>query len=416
VKLAPLILSLLVAAAPAAEPARYLTGGSRPLDPALQARLDAHAPIVTLGLNTDWMEKAGVAAAPYVEAIDTVALAVRAGGLPGAVLHVASLQDTEMMPIGVGYLMTDPQTWPLAHDTSYELGSLTGPLVTVPVAARALFNAGLATTTTLATVLPGLAGTPLGTRTVEDVVGHRAGLPHQWEGAPATAEGVVAWIGAMPEDPSGHPSTLGFVLLARVAEALEKRPFDEQAKALLEDYWPAGITAFGLDPARRQYLAPGPYCDRLGHMIWGDPPDELANLLGRRAGHWGLVSTAGEVGSWGLIALWVAQMPPAPPNLQGPDAWVGMWADLIKVGGGMQRGRFGNEGLGWDTPDGCSFWILPRQQRVLVFLSNMDHPGGAARAGRVDPRDKVLDLLAQSAGWGRGGVDTPPSAGDHPRP
>lgn len=68
------------------------------------------------------------------------------------------------------------------------------------------------------------------------------------------------------------------------------------------------------------------------------------------------------------------------------------------MGLGYQLGRFGEGSFGWDSPHGSSFWALPGQMAVIVFLSNQDHPGGVG-SGEGDPREIVLPLLANAAGW-----------------
>lgn len=398
----------------------YLSGGSIPFPAEVQRTLDRHAPILTLGINHDWMLKAGVEPVAYLEGVDTVAAAVGRGEVPGALVYVDRLMQSTM-PTGIGYRITDPQRRRVEADTMYAAQDLTGSLVTVPMTLFSLLTGDVRKDSTLGELIPELAGSDKAPITIEMLLRHRSGLPAELPARRRYADRseMLRDLAALPlsgaPGAESRPSAANFLVLGLAMERVHGKGYSELAAEKVFRLLRDSTAVLEVDDIARADLAPGIYSDFLGRMAWGEATDSAGFLLGPDAGHTGLVLSADHAAEMARMLMTMAALnvgPDGKPLTVVGEAFVASDAATgeTAMGLGYMVGRFGPGSFGWDSPTGSSIWILPRQQGFVVYLSNADHPKGPSAA---DPREKALPAFVRSLKIpGPAPIDTARGPGD----
>lgn len=400
-----MVVPALVAFFPAANWARegqYLSGGNIRFPYEVQTILNRHAPILTLGINRDWMQNAGVEPLAYAEAIDAVSRAVEGSQIPGALIYVDRMRQVTM-PTGIGYRIVDPQRLRVEADTLYAAQDLTGPLVTVPMVLGTLLTGQVKKEQTIGSLIPEFAGTDKAGITLEMLLRHSSGI------GPLPATRRYADRADMMKDLAAQPlayapgtkvvpNPANFLLLGLVMEKVHGKPFSQLASERVFRLLEGTTAQLKVADDRRANLAPGVYSRFLGRMAWGEAVDSAGLLLQPDAGHTGLVLSADHAADMARMLMTMSALNLSPdgkaltaigeafqpdPSIPGGE----------KMGLGYELGRFGPGSFGWDSPAGCSLWMLPRQQGFVVYLSNADHPKGPRE---TDPRDKALPALVRS--------------------
>lgn len=405
------LLLPLLPASPVPLPAQsYQSGGTFPFADEVQHLLDRNAAMISLGFNADWLAEAEIDPLPYARAIDATAEAVREGHLPGAVLHVFRM-SSEAMPVAVGHRITDPEHRRAHFDTRYYLEDLGAPLSTIPLLLLHCQERSISLDMPLSLIFEQWSAEDRREVTIGMVLRHASGLPASWAAPSEALEGRGAILGyindlGLASEPGTQVeiSRLNHLLAGLILEKLKERYYSEIFREGIVDRFQLSVTSLGIDPSQRQLLAPGAYSDRWGHLLWGETDEPVVQSLGLDTSYAGMVSTADEVAAIAYVLLFQAlSAPPLAESEQLPAVYRGFRPDASVKGGesmglGYQLGRFGEGSFGWDSPHGSSFWALPGQMAVIVFLSNQDHPGGVG-SGEGDPREIVLPLLANAAGW-----------------
>lgn len=431
-------LGLVVALLPAwlagqAPQQQYYAGGTVPFTPDQKAILDRHAPVLSLGINRDWLTAAQVDIDVYLQGISTVALAVEENRIPGAVV-LANRLGEEVYPVAVGHQITDPQKRPAAVDTFYDVGSLTGPLLVTPQIMAALYEGILRLDEPVHQILPWLSNTGHEAITVEMLLRHSSGLSPDYGSAMAavrTREESLAAIAALPlvstPGTEVHVSNLNWFLLARILEVKREQSFAKLATEKVLDAMQTQVATLDLPTDRLGSLAPGHYSRELGYMVWGDAVDPLARLWGTDCGFWGLKTIALDAEAMLRLSLTLARLSlpregqdVAPENLPALARAITSAPGVRggeQMGLGFMVGKYGYGSFGWDAAEGSSFWVLTRENAMLIYLSNPTHPNGIPE-DFVDPRDLALRLLARSLALkeGAAGVDIRPVAPDALQP
>ena len=351
--------------------------------------------------------------------------AVEEGATPGLVVLVAA-QGQTLFHEAFGARQLVPRRLLAAPDTVYDVASLTKAVATSVLAMQEIGGGRLALDTRVATILPEFsAGTGTEARhesdgaseqgvsrrarddvTVRQLLSHSSGLPaHRpfWkQAAHSPAERLAIARLAAREPLAYSPGTravysdLGFILLGWLLERLTAVRLD----VLFQDRIarPLGLAATAFvsladTEARARLLgdrtvaATQLSAERHG-LVLGEVDDLNAFAMGGIAGHAGLFSTAGD-----LAALATALLASFGGRAQGDDGLVAR--DVLRqfwspsgVPGSTWR-------LGWDGPaewgsqageklsraavghlafTGCSLWIDPPREVVMVLLSNRVHP------------------------------------------
>ena len=214
-------------------------------------------------------------------------------------------------------------------------------------------------------------------------------------------------------------SDIGFILLGSAIETITGGTLDRIAQKSI--FRPLGMDSTGyidLTTIRRRglepvldSLAPTARCPWRGRILCGEVHDDNAWAMGGIAAHAGVFSTAADVHrfGWEMIRCY-----------RGESSFINR--DVVRefwtVAGIDPSSTWA---LGWDTPSkkgsssgkhfsagtvghlgftGCSLWIDPERELVVVLLSNRVHPSIDNNLIR-EFRPVIHDLVLETLGYGK---------------
>ena len=351
--------------------------------------------------------------------------AAASGAMPGAVLGV-SYQGARLT-YGTGRLGLDDSTHPDAN-TVYDLASLTKVVGLTTAVMLAVDEGRLDLDAAVRQYLPRFSGPEKDGITLRQLLTHTSGLP-AWRPlyleAPSRDSALALVYATDLETPPGieyRYSDLGAILLTQAVEAAWGMGLDSILARRV--FRPLGMssTTFRPPASWAARIAPTEDDPWRGRIIRGEVHDENAARLEGVSGHAGLFSTTHDLlvfGEWLLSAFQPETPEPvcfngvrcsAGPALPAPSV-VAAFATRQHLVAESSRA------LGWDTPSGLStagalmsedsfghtgftgtsIWIDPRNQLVVVLLTNRVHPSrensriGPVRRGVAD--HVVLTLM-----------------------
>jgi CubicO group peptidase (beta-lactamase class C family) len=332
--------------------------------------------------------------------------AVDDGVAPGLVVLVG-VSGQVVFQEAFGARQVYPRRLPALEDTVYDVASLTKAVATSVLVMQEVGAGRLALDARAAELVPELGGPGRDAITVRQLLSHSSGLPaHRpfWkQAAQAPAERLAVERLAAREPLEVPPGTraiysdLGFIVLGWLLERLTGARLDALFRERIGA--PLGLAATTFvslaDPdARARLLADHSVAptqisaDRHG-LVLGEVDDANAFAMGGIAGHAGLFSTAAELGTiaTALVSAWRGRDGANEAGLVAPEVIREFWSPS-GVPGSTWR-------LGWDGPaasgsqagerlsraavghlafTGCSLWIDPAREVVIVLLSNRVHP------------------------------------------
>jgi len=321
-----------------------------------------------------------------------------------------------------GTLTYDSESAGVAHDTVFDLASLTKVIATTTLVMRAIDDGLLQLEDRVALHLPEWRGTDREAVTVRDLLAHSSGLPAylpffrdhtgRVEFEPAICHTPLEYA---PRSQSIY-SDLGFMLLGFILEDLRRNTqagtgrFDPAATLTSQFRRIAAfitIEPLAYNPPRtwRPRTAPTEHDAWRGRTLQGEVHDENAWALGGAAGHAGLFGTAGAVGAFAQSVL---------RTIAGERvvATGDTFREFIQRAGTPGSSR----ALGWDTMlptsscgsrmsptaightgfTGTSLWIDWERDLYVVLLTNRVHPtreNERLRAIRPAFHDAVMEEL-----------------------
>jgi CubicO group peptidase (beta-lactamase class C family) len=367
--------------------------------------------------------------------------AVAEAAPPGLVVLVAA-QGQTLFHEAFGSRQLVPRRLPALPETMYDVASLTKAVATSVLAMQEIGAGRLSLDTKVAALLPefsdrlGDAAKPGGQDdrasdlardqvTVGQLLGHSSGLPaHRpfWKQAAHSPAERLAIARLAAREPLAYlPGTravysdLGFILLGWLLERLTGARLD----LLFQDRIarPLGLAATTFvsladSEARAQLLgdrtvaATQLSAERHG-LVLGEVDDMNAFAMGGIAGHAGLFSTAGDLaaiatalvaafrGEGDLVARDVIRQFWSPSGVPGSTwrlGWDGPAESGSQAGEKLSRGSVGHLAF-----TGCSLWIDPAREVLVVLLSNRVHPAvptdGRFRRFRPALHDAALTAL-----------------------
>ncbi len=211
-------------------------------------------------------------------------------------------------------------------------------------------------------------------------------------GTPEACDRIVRAVLSMP--PSAAPgascvySDLGYILLGRAVEAAGGKPLDELLRRRVAGPLDMRDTGYlplrSLSECEAGRLVSTGFSEERGREKVGEVDDENAAAMGGVAGHAGVFSTAHDLylfarevlrarrGEGGILSRESAlrmttkvDEPPGCPRTMGWDT------PSAPAGGGSQAGsRFPEGSFGHLGFTGCSLWVDPRSESIVVLLSN----------------------------------------------
>lgn len=359
--------------------------------------------------------------------------AVQTEQIPGAVLCVAHRGNLVWHQV-YGAAARCPQHRPMHRETLFDLASLSKVVATTTLLLVAHAEGVCALDDPLCRFYPQLAHTPRGSVTLAQLLAHTGGF-EAWHPLYQTllpdgpaARAAIPWrtrrrLAAQQilQRPLVYPpgsralySDLGFILLGDILETLYQqtldalfahrvaRPLGLQMLAFRPEDAPSPL------PDAPQAYAATEACPWRQRVLCGEVHDENAWAMGGVAGHAGLFGTA--------ESLWrFAQA------LTDTAASAASWLPPALVRTSWQRYPGipdSTRALGWDTPTpgrssagtfispqaighlgftGCSLWIDPVPQVIIVLCTNRVHPTRQA-TGIGQLRPAVHNLIMQALG------------------
>jgi len=344
--------------------------------------------------------------------------AVAEGATPGLVVLVTARGQT-LFHEAFGARQLVPRRLPALPETTYDVASLTKAVATSVLAMQEIGAGHLTLDTKVAAILPEFSGRAGDDAkpdaqddsasdlardhiTVRQLLGHSSGLPaHRpfWkQAAHSPAERLAIERLAAREPLAYSPGTravysdLGFILLGWLLERLTGTRLD----LLFQDRIarPLGLAATTFvnladSEARAQLLgdrtvaATQISAERHG-LVLGEVDDMNAFAMGGIAGHAGLFSTAGDLAAiaTALVAAFrddgdlvtrdVIRQFWSPSGVPG-STWRLGW-DGPAESGSQAGEKLSRASVGHLAFTGCSLWIDPLREVVVVLLSNRVHP------------------------------------------
>ena len=327
------------------------------------------------------------------------------GAAPGASAALAAFRNGRWLTAsGVAGVLTSPESSAVAHDTIYDLASLTKPMV-MALAARWLSREKASFSTPLVALLNAARGTASEDVSLALLGSHRAGLVAHLrlgdgqEGPPADVDPWLVrcanarrdeCVGRLP--PDGYPplySDLGYILLGRALNEASGEPLEQLLEREVSAPLELGVGC-ARDLGRRlgarflERVAPTEVVEARGGELRGVVHDDNCwELVGRGlAGHAGLFGTARDVLGFGTAMLdalsgrsqWLTREQARALVAPRPGGSLRMGFDGKAETGSSAGPSFGHDAFGHLGFTGTSFWCDPDADIVVVLLTNRVWP------------------------------------------
>jgi CubicO group peptidase (beta-lactamase class C family) len=317
---------------------------------------------------------------------------------------------------------------PVDVTTVYDLGGLTQAICTATImirlasagkvgvsdrASRFLqaLGVGSKSTMTLAHLLAHTAGFPNGLSVYEDLVKANAGPRPGILTSSGAKQYAYTHFHNLPLkfEPGARElqSDANYIVLGEICEVITGLPLEKAYSRYVAAPLKVSSLNFidltilrrrGLEPAVELFAASGK-CSRRGREIRGEVWDENAWVMGGVAGHSGLFGTAGDVHTWACEVLRGYQGRSSVFTQEAIRAFVEPEIKLCFDAPSKEAGYVDCEqaplAFVANGATGCSVFIDPQRDAVIVFLSNAGYSGSQSRrfpALRADIHAALLDL------------------------
>jgi CubicO group peptidase (beta-lactamase class C family) len=313
-----------------------------------------------------------------------------------------SSADTAAHIVTVGRAEVAPASRPMTAATRFDLASLTKPLVIGTLSLLAMRERLIGLETRLGDLLRESSGTPIGSRTVRQLLTHTSGLP-AWEPIYAHSgcdpdRALEALLALTVTEPDEHVvySCPGFIVLGWALERVNGTPLDRLYRQRVLQ--PLGLErSLGFRPCVGSDLAAGSrdaatetglLMERgidpgsIPAMGTGLPDDGNARFLSGVSGNAGLFGTIGGVLDAASAFLDGGRLLTADEIILATTnftsgreqarglAWQLAPSPCCSAGSALSARAFGHTGF-----TGTSAWIDPDRELVMVLLANRTHPG-----------------------------------------
>jgi CubicO group peptidase (beta-lactamase class C family) len=365
--------------------------------------------------------------------LELLEFGARRGVFPGAVAS-AYHRGRRLFLLSAGLRQKFPSEEPNSPDTIYDLASLTKPMAAATVAMVGVEQGWLDVEQPVQWLLPEFRGPGKAVVRVRHLLAHTSGLP-AWRpylaslrarrpdlalGSQEARELVYGWAAAEPleAEPGKRAvySDIGFILLGWLLERNAGARLDALFRNFVANRFGLGDVFFlpyrdgGTEVAAglATRIAPTDTCRDRGRLLRGEVNDAACAALGGVSGHAGLFGTADEVARWAVALLDASS---GGGYCLRKETVQLFWRHDPGVAGSTWR-------LGWDSPTpgassggkhlsaeavghlgftGCSLWIDPRRDLVMVLLTNRVHPTGENEMIKKF-RPVFHDLIVESLG------------------
>ncbi|CAG9620006.1 serine hydrolase domain-containing protein [Sutcliffiella rhizosphaerae] len=324
--------------------------------------------------------------------------------LPGAVLYIKKGEKLICHEAFGSYIGADHQTYQMTKNTLFDIASLTKVMVTLPACLYLVAKGELSLNRKILYYLPKFKHKEV---TVEHLLTHRSGLPADLSyKARSQDQDVMSEIyQAELVQPRGQIvaySDLGMILLGKIIEQVSDQSLDSFINEHLFTPW--GINHSYFNPSDELKALAAATEEYETTFIQGEVHDEKAFHLGGVSGSAGLFSTAADVAQFARYFLYPDEQKAIRSDLiklatkhvqsnrgLGFEVWNGE-GDPLSCGALWPVGSFGHTGF-----TGTSIWVSPKDELVVVFLSNAVHFG---RSLKIRTIRKELHSLIYSSLFG----------------
>jgi CubicO group peptidase (beta-lactamase class C family) len=340
---------------------------------------------------------------------EILARAVADRAFPSAVVEVGDTTSV-LWREAFGRFTFDAETPAAAHDTVFDLASLTKVLATSLFVMRDVEHGRLALDEEVGLHLPRWKTAARERVTIRDLLSHSSGLPahrpffREYVGREAFERAIcMTPLEYVPRMRSIY-SDLGFMLLGFILEDGGGLP--QRLDALKRHIGTPEDLQFNPPESWRRRTAPAHHDPWRGRLLVGEVDDENAYALGGAAGHAGLFGTAAAVGDVARHLLQVIDgrkgafgresvmtLANRREDVPGSSRALG-WDTMLPTsscGTRMSARAFGHTGF-----TGTSLWIDPERGVYVVLLTNRVYPDRKNDAiARVRPavHDAVMEAL-----------------------
>jgi CubicO group peptidase (beta-lactamase class C family) len=343
------------------------------------------------------------------------------GAVPGLVVLVASGGRT-VFHEAFGHRQIVPRRLRADTATVYDVASLTKAVATSVVAMQLVSAGRLALGDPVVRRLPEFRGPDKEKVTVRHLLCHASGLP-AWRPFYEKADGAASPRWSVELLASHEPleyapgarslySDVGFINLGWLLERTAGVRLDVLAdRGIFQPLALESTTFVNLaDTEARarllanRHVAATERCPVRKRVMLGEVHDLNAFAMGGIAGHAGLFSTAGDLGSIAaaLVACWKGGSRAGAPEGRGElvardvvrEFWTaaGIPGSTWRLGwdgpaaaGSAAGARLSRDAVGHLGFTGCSLWIDPERETWIVMLTNRVHP-----VVREEPRIRAL--------------------------
>ena len=338
-----------------------------------------------------------------------VAEGLREEKMPGCVLLVAR-RGTIVWLKAYGNRSVEPEVTPMTTDTVFDMASITKPVATATSVMLLVEQGKLRLEDPAAKHWPEFGANGKDAITIEQLLTHQSGLLadnslNDYEENPQTALQKIAALKLQaPPETKFIYSDVGYIVLAEIVRRVSGK--DVHAFSQEHIFQPLGMSETMYLPPEELKTRAAPTEKRDGQWMRGEVHDPRAYELGGVAGHAGLFSTAADMAVYGQMLLGggtyagtkvmerstVESMITARTVPGGGRRALG-WD--VKTGYSSNRGsNFSDQAFGHGGFTGTTFWVDPKSQLCVIFLSNRLHPDGK---GAVNPLAGRLGTIAAEA-------------------
>jgi len=248
--------------------------------------------------------------------------------------------------------------------------------------------------------------------TVRQLLSHTSGLPASLpldpQSEPRQSQLQRVWNVPLMAKPGTQVvySDVGYMVLGQLVERVSGMPLDQYVNRHILKPLQLDSTQYRPPRSERMRIAATEVQKGLGRgLVWGEVHDENAWVMKGVAGHAGLFGTAEDLWKVAKGFLPASKSPfvlqkgnalamtrPATEGIEGPARGLGFeLAQKWYMGSFAEEGAFGHTGF-----TGTSFFIAPKQDIIVILLTNRVHP---VRTGpSINPiRQRLAEIVFQYA-------------------
>jgi CubicO group peptidase (beta-lactamase class C family) len=315
------------------------------------------------------------------EIMRTLRDGVGRGEIPGAVCVVGTSQRVLLREV-VGWRMLTPERRPMRSGTIFDIASLTKVVATVPCIMKLVEQRQIRLTDPISQFFPRFRRGAKDRVTVEHLLLHTSGLPawrDYWRHVRGASIVSMCLAEPLKHKPGEHfeYSDLGFILLGEIVQRVAGESLADFASR--NTFGPAGMTSTCFTPPKNLWRHCAATEVIRGRALCGTVHDENARAMGGIAGHAGVFSTADDLARFCQMVLRrqaekTIRAMIRPRRVPGGHRRALGW-DMESPYSSPKGHLFGPRSFGHTGFTGCSLWLDPDADAVVVLLTNRVHLG-----------------------------------------